>query len=295
MKIRIGVSAGAGSADPGQLVELAGSLEDLHFDSLWLPEILTAPVVDPLIGLAWVAPQVDRLKLGTTMILPGRNPLGLAKETASLDALCGGRFLLTVVPGLPRNPERDAIGVPPDRRGQAMEDVMPVLRRLWGGEAVTHDGDGWRLDEVTLAPRPVQEPFEVWVGGRARASLQRCGRLFDGWLPSLCTPEEAAAGREVIEAAASGAGRAISDEHYGVSLVYADQPLSVESARPLSSLSRGRSVAELVPIGMKALRDLLERFISVGFSKFVVRPLTTPATWRPELVRLAEAVGDLQT
>jgi alkanesulfonate monooxygenase SsuD/methylene tetrahydromethanopterin reductase-like flavin-dependent oxidoreductase (luciferase family) len=133
----------------------------------------------------------------------------------------------------------------------------------------------------------------VWLGGTAPAALERCGRLSDGWLPSLCTPEEAAAGRVVIEEAAARAGRSISGEHFGVSIGYARAPIAPETARAIAA--RRPRALELMPIGLPAVRELIERFIAVGFSKFVLRPVVAPAAWGPELEALAAAVGNLQT
>src|SRR5918992_587166 len=114
MKIRIGV--GAASMKPDALSEIVTGLDDLGFDSLWLSEVLTGPVLDPVVGLAWAAASNPRLKVGTTMLLPGRNVLRLAKQLASLDVLCKGRLLVTLVPGLTYAPEREAIGVEPKQR-----------------------------------------------------------------------------------------------------------------------------------------------------------------------------------
>ena len=293
MKIRIGVGTGGAISSPDVLAELVKGLDELGFDSLWLSEVLTGPVLDPVVGLSWAAANNPRLKLGTTMLLPGRNVVRLAKQLASLDVLCRGRLLVTLVPGLTYAPEREAIGVEPKRRGAFIDEALPLLRRLWAGETVSHDGAAGSLRDVKLSPLPVQQPLEVWLGGTARAALERCGRLSDGWLPSLCTPEEAAAGRVVIEAAADRAGRSISEEHFGMSIGYASQPIDPTTARQMTA-RRPRSV-ELTPVGWPALRERLERFIAVGFSKFVVRPLVAPASWRAELEALAAAVGDLQT
>ena len=167
------------------------------------------------------------------------------------------------------------------------------MRRLWAGETVSHDGAAGNLREVKLSPLPVQQPLEVWLGGTIPAALERCGRLSDGWLPSLCTPEEAAAGRVVIEEAAAKAGRSISGEHFGMSIGYAREPIDPATARVMVA-RRPRSL-ELTPVGLPALRQLIERFIGVGFSKFVVRPVVPPASWRAELEALAGAVGHLQT
>src|SRR2546426_955009 len=213
MKIRIGVGAGNTSSTPDALAELVRGLDDLGFDSLWLSEVLTAPVLDPVVGLAWAAANNPRLKLGTTMLLPGRHVLRLAKQLASLDVLSRGRLLVTLVPGLTYAPERDAIGVDPKRRGAVIDEALPLLRRLWAGETVSHGSAGAPIDPATA---------RVMAARRPRA-------------------------------------------------------------------------LELTPVGLPALRELIEHFIAVGFSKFVVRPVVAPASWRAELEALAAAVGDLQT
>ena len=245
MKIRIGVGAGGASSTPDTLAELVTGLDDLGFDSVWLSEVLTAPALDPTVGLAWAAASNPRLKLGTTMLLPGRNVLRLAKQLASLDVMSNGRLLVTLVPGLTYAPERDAIGVDPKRRGAVIDDALPLLRRLWAGETVSHDGPAGIFRDVKLSPLPVQEPLEVWLGGTAPPALERCGRLSDGWLPSLCTPEEAVLGRVVIEEAAARAGRSISSEHFGMSIGYTSAPIDPATARVMAA-RRPRSV-ELTP------------------------------------------------
>src|SRR5579859_1362069 len=85
MKVRIGVGVSGSALPAGGLGVLVDELDALGFDSLWLSEVLTTPVMDPLVGLAWAAARSPTLKLGTTMLLPGRNPLRLAKALASLD------------------------------------------------------------------------------------------------------------------------------------------------------------------------------------------------------------------
>jgi len=295
VKVRIGVGMGPLDGDPAVLGRLVDDLDELGFDSLWLPEVLTAPTLDPLAALAWAAAHNPRLKLGTTMLLPGRNVVRLAKQLATLDRLSAGRLLVTFVPGLAQDPERGAVGVAGPEKGPRMDEALPLLRRLWAGETVDHDGPVGSFDQVTLAPLPVQEPLEFWLGGMVPAALERCGRYADGWLPSACTPAEAAAGKVVIDEAASAAGRAISPEHFGVSLAYAPGPLEPAMLAALGRSRRGVDPATVVPAGYDALRAALEAFLAVGFSKFVVRPLARPDSWRAELEALAGAVGGLQT
>jgi probable F420-dependent oxidoreductase len=297
MKVRIGISAGGETLAPSAMADLGQAIGDCGFDSLWLPEVLSRPGPDPLVGLAWVSGTCPTLKIGTTMLLPGRNLVWLAKAVATLDALSGGRFLLTFVPGLSIGGERRAVGIAPAERGGLMDEALPVLRRLWTGEVVSHDGPSGSFNDVSVSPCPVQDPFDVWLGGNAPAALDRCGRLGDGWIPALCTPQDAADGKAVIDEVAADHGRSISPEHFGVSIAYAPPgtDFTLEPVSLLSKRARGRPLDQIIPSGLEALRALIEQYLEVGFSKFIVRPLSPPAEWRAELEELSSAVGDLQT
>jgi probable F420-dependent oxidoreductase len=296
MKVRIGVGMGAAPfSPPSGFAGMVDDLDRLGFDSIWLPEVLTAPTLDPLAGLAFAAARNSHLKLGTTMLLPGRNVVRLAKQLSTLDGLSSGRLLVTFVPGLPRRHETGAVGVAGPDKAHLMEEMIPLLRRLWAGERVSHAGDAGHFNDVVLAPLPVQQPLEVWTGGMVPAALVRCGRLADGWLPSACTPDEVARAREVVDDAAMKAGRAISPEHFGVSIAYAARTLDASMARALATVRRGVDPSEVVPVGIGGLRAMIEAFLEVGFSKFVVRPLEAPSSWGAELEALAGGLLDLQT
>jgi probable F420-dependent oxidoreductase len=297
VKVRIGISGGGESLDAGAMAALGKGIVETGFDSLWLPEVLTRPGPDPLVGLAWVSGACPGLKIGTTMLLPGRNLVWLAKAVGTLDQLSGGRFLLTFVPGLGIGPEKSAVGIPAAARAEQMEDGLSVLRRLWAGDVVSHDGPAGNCEGVTVSPRPVQDPFDVWLGGNLPAALERCGRLADGWLPAFCTPGDAAEGKAVIDRVAAEHGRSISPEHFGVSLAYAPEGTDLDAlaSSPLARRARGRPLEDILPVGLGGLRAMMERFLEVGFSKFVVRPTGPPVEWQAELEALADAVGSLQT
>ncbi|MDQ6673379.1 MAG: LLM class flavin-dependent oxidoreductase [Chloroflexota bacterium] len=296
MKIRIGVGLGAGGAsDSATFAGAVQSMERLGFDSLWLSEVLTGGVVDPLAGLAFAGGFTKKLKLGTTLTVTGRNPIRLAKELATLDRFSNGRLLLVFVPGLTDRLEDQALGVPVAERGAWIEEVLPLVRRLWSEDEVWHTGPRFRYEGLSLLPRPLQQPLEVWLGGAARSALRRAGRLSDGWLPSLCTPEEAAAGRAAIETAAAEVGRRVDPEHFGISLGYARGEIPDAQAARVAKRRPGLDPAAVIPVGMPGVRRMLERYIDVGFSKFVVRPGQTPESWPAELEQLAEGVLPLQT
>src|SRR5688572_15914867 len=210
MKVRVGFGLGVqGLRKDGTLPELVDALEANRFDSLWLSERLTGDAPDPVVGLAFAAGRTKKLKLGTSVqVLPGRNPALLAKEWASLDVLSKGRVLPAFGLGVAHPVEQQAFGVAREQRAAIFDEALPLVRRFWTEDAVTHHGEHFSFDGITVLPKPVQQPPDVWLGGRAKSELRRVGRLGDGWLPSFSTPAECAAGRVVVEEAADAAGRA---------------------------------------------------------------------------------------
>ena len=303
MKVRIGVGTGSGPMSGDVLATLVEDLEARRFDSLWWADVLTVPGDDPLAAMAFAAGRVAHLKIGTTMVLPGRRPVRLAKQLATLDQLSGGRLLVTFVLGLRLPAELEALGVAAGDRGRAVEETLPLLRRLWAEDDVHHEGACWSLRGVTVEPKPRQRPLEAWLGGTAPAAQRRAGALADGWLPALCTPAEAEAGRRVVEEAAAAAGRRVDPEHFGVSIGYtlgeppADllRRVMVRRAGAGSPDATDAEVQDLVPNGIDQLRSLIGRFTDAGFSKFVVRPVVPPRSWARELDILAQGLLDLQT
>src|SRR5207237_1468627 len=141
MKIRIGVGLSAATAgDADAFGSALQTMAQCGFDSLWLSEVLSTPVLDPLAGLAFAAAVTGKLKLGTTMLVPGRNPVRLAKSLATIDQISRGRLLLVFVPGLADGPESQAIGVPVKERGAIIDEVLPLVRRFWSEDNVQHAG-----------------------------------------------------------------------------------------------------------------------------------------------------------
>jgi len=123
--------------------------------------------------------------------------------------------------------------------------------------------------------------------------LRRVGRLGDGWLPSFCTPDTVAESRVVVEKAAADAGRAVDPEHFGAMVFYTRTEVPTEYARALAR-RRGVDPSEVITVGFDALRERLEAFVAVGFSKLVPVPLHPVESWDEELDALADAVLDLQ-
>lgn len=301
MKVRVGFGLGTAtsSVSEGGFAELVAELEATGWDSLWLSEQLNGPAPDPLSALAFAAGRTERLKLGTAVtVVPGRNPVVLAKQMATIDRLSGGRFLPAVGLGTVRPVEQSAFGVAREDRAAWFDEALGLMRRLWSGEVVTHRGERFHLDDVSVGPEPVQEPLEVWLGGRAPSELRRVGRLGDGWLPSFCTADDVARGWEVLTTEASAHGRVIDPQHLGALVAYSPGRLEGRLQAALERRLGGRPVELVVPAGLGALRDRLQEFMAVGASKFVVVPLSEPSgpgAWRRDLAEAGDALLDLQS
>jgi probable F420-dependent oxidoreductase len=296
MKVRLGYGLGTQAFATERFGALVDGLERLGFDSLWLAERATGGVPDPIVALAVAAGRTRRLKLGTgVLVLPGRNPVLLAKALASLDRLSDGRLLLAMGLGIAEPLEQQAFGVQREQRAAWFDEALPLIRRLWTEDAVDHAGPRFTLSRVCLGLKPQQQPLEVWLGGRAPSELRRVGRLGDGWLASFCTPDEAASGKGLVEEAAAQAQREIDPEHFGVVVRYARGAIPASIARQVAARRPGLRPEAIVPSGLDALCARVEQFVRVGFSKFVLMPAEEPADWEAELEQVAEAVLPLVT
>lgn len=296
MKIRIGYGLGTSSTttDPVRFGELVDGLENLGYDSLWLSERINGPALDPVVGMTFAIARTTRLKVGASvMVLPGRNPVLLAKTMASLDQLSNGRLLPAFGLGVANAAEHQAFGVERKERAAWFNEAMPLLRRLWSEDSVTHHGDRFHIDNAQVNPKPVQEPLEVWMGGAAPLELRRVGRYSDGWLPSFCTVEDVAEGIKTVNAHAAEAGREIEDEHFGVLLPYSDGPISERFVEAVTRRNPNRDVADVIATKENIVERLVE-FTDVGASKFVIVPAVEPADWPAELAEMADKVLPLE-
>lgn len=298
MKVRVGYGLGTRTStnDAERFADLVDSLEALRFDSLWLSEKVTDSCPDPLVAMAFAAGRTRRLKFGTSvMVLPGRNPMLLAEELATLDRLSGGRLLPAFGLGQVDPGEQQAFGVERSERAARFDEVLPLLRRFWTEDSVDHDGTYFHYEGARVRPRPVQQPIEVWLGGIAPSELRRTGRLGDGWLPSFCTPEDVARGRAEIERVAAEHGRAIDAEHFGALVPYGLDGIPDVVAALIAKRRPDLDVADVVAADLRSLRAHLERFVEVGASKFVVVPIGEPERWADHLAEVADAVMPIQT
>lgn len=272
MKIRFGVGLGSDTS-PDQLAGIVDQLESSGVDSLWFSELVYSPTVDPVVGMAYALSRTTRLKVGTSVaVLPGRHPVLVAKQLASLAALGPKRVLpvfglRSAIPA-----EREVFVVPDGQRAAVFDESLRVLRAALVDDAANYHGKFFTVSNAAVAPRPSPQ-LDIWLGGSSPAAYRRIGALADGWLGSFLTPAEARQGREAIEHAAAQAGRRIEADHFGISLAVADGELPAELAAAVRRRRPDRDPEELVAAGWDRLHRQLDGYLDAGLTKFVIRPV----------------------
>ena len=205
----------SGRSDASSIYELADRAEALGFHSVWVGDSLTArPRVEALTTLAAVGARTGRVRLGTAVFLAAlRHPILLAHQLASLDWLTGGRVDLGIGYGRPKDPAQQhefaMLGLSATERIKMSEELVQIMRRLWRENEVSHGGTFTRFERVTLEPKPVQlGGVPIWLASNnVEPGLRRVGRLGDGWLNNITTPETYKECWDKIRAYAADAGR----------------------------------------------------------------------------------------
>ena len=295
MKVRIGIALG-GYADAGGFTAAVDRLEEMGVDSLWVQEMVFGPQVEPFIGMAHALSRTRHLKVGTGVaVLPGRHPVLVAKQLASLAALAPGRVL--PVFGLkPARADELAMFPVPGPRGAVFDESLELVRLLLREENMSFTGQYFTVDGASVGPPPVK-PLDIWTGGSAPGAFRRAGRLADGWLGSFLTPPESRAAREAIQAAAAEAGREVETDHFGISLAVATDGIPDQLAAAVRQRRPAADPADLIAAGWADARRMLEEYVAAGLSKFVIRPAAVspaPAALDDFLGRFAEELMPLQ-
>lgn len=205
----------SGRADPSLLYRLAERAEELGFDSVWVGDSLTArPRIDALTTLAAVGARTKRVRLGTAIYLAAlRHPLLLAYQLASLDWMTGGRIDFGIGFGKRSEPSQEheftILGLDQASRMSRSEEAVHILRRLWRENDVAYNGAFTRFEHVTIEPKPAQTGgVPVWLASNdVEAGLRRVGRMGDGWMNNIKSPEVYRLCWDKVRAYAADAGR----------------------------------------------------------------------------------------
>jgi len=164
-------------------------------------------IPDPLDLLAYLAGITSNIRLGTgILVAPNHHPVPLAKRCATIDVLSGGRLHLGVGVGWMRE-ELEACGAAFETRGQRLNEIIEVMRKLWAPGAASHAGDFFGFGPVNSYPKPVDHAIPIHIGGHSQAAARRAGRLGDGFHPLGLQGDELTAALDLMKSEASKAGR----------------------------------------------------------------------------------------
>jgi len=280
----------AGAARLGRLAEAAGFDSVIAIDHVVLPAeyatrypysadgrmpaAATEPYPDPLIWLSFLAAATTRLRLLTgVVILPQREPLALAKQVATLDAMSGGRFELGIGVGWLKE-EFEAIGVPFERRGKRSDEYIAAMRALWAPGTASYAGEFVNFPAVHSNPKPAQARLPIIVGGHSEAAARRAGRLGDGFFPSIGAQVDVVPLFDVARRAAEAAKR---DPTTIEMITGCPEALPNSGKDPIAAVEAriARGIGRVV-LPLPAFMPNLEESLA-KFGETVIRPFATPA------------------
>ena len=219
MKFGVTIPNNWGVEDPQQVLAFGPLAEELGYDSIWVMDHLfnngyirerldDKPYYNPLATLSYLAATTKNVLLGTSvLVLPYHNPIDLAKYTATLDQMSGGRVTLGVGVGA-MTEEFSALGISMKRRGSLTNECIAIMKELWTNEDPSYHSRRWNFSDLKFSPKPLQKPhIPIWVGGASPGALQRAATMGDGWHPSGVTAEDYSISRRNIQELAVAAGR----------------------------------------------------------------------------------------
>jgi probable F420-dependent oxidoreductase len=247
MKLSVEFPSVAYREGPAGVVRLARAIEQIGYDHIDIfdhvvmgypvdgrppgPYTPTMPIVEALMGLAYMAAVTSRVTLGTeVLVLPQREPTLVAKQVSTLDTLSGGRVRLGIGVGWQES-EYEAMGADFHTRGARMDEAIALMRAYWGDPQVEYSGKHYRVHAMAMEPKPPQGGrLPIWIGGYSEAAFRRVGRLGDGWLASrVSDAEDARRALESIRRHAEAAGR--DPASIGLQSMVAPPPRDAEGKR----------------------------------------------------------------
>lgn len=249
-------------------------------DSIWQSDriIDAAPNLEAMSVMAALAGGSRKLKFGMNVASLGlRNPVLMAKQCATIDVLSEGRLLPAFGVGSALSKDFTATGTPTKGRGRRTDEGLQVMARLWTEDNVDFDGEYYQLQQATIAPKPVQNPLPLWVGGSAKQAIERTARWATGWQAGIENAAEVAPVIAAIKNRAAELDRRIDDDHFGAGFGFrfgrADEPI-VERYNELLARRLGKEPSGFTAVGdVEDMMALVHEFRAAGVHKFILRPI----------------------
>jgi alkanesulfonate monooxygenase SsuD/methylene tetrahydromethanopterin reductase-like flavin-dependent oxidoreductase (luciferase family) len=232
--------------------------------------------------MAALAGGTKRIKFGMNVASLGlRDPVLTAKMCATIDVLSDGRLLPAFGVGSALSRDYIATQTPTKGRGKRSAEGLEIISRLWRETEVTFEGEYYQLDAATIAPRPVQSPLPLWVGGSAPQAIDRTARWGTGWQAGIESPEQIAPVIAAIKAALPKYGRTIDDDHFGAGFAFRfgdpNEPIIKRYEETLKTRLK-REPKDLFAVGgSEDIIALAAKFHEAGAHKFILRPIASDA------------------
>lgn len=251
-------------------------------DSIWQSDriIEKTPNLETMSVMAALAGGSKRLKFGMNVAsMALRDPVIMAKACATIDVLSNGRLLPAFGVGSALSRDFTATGRDTKGRGKRSEEGLQIMSRLWTEDRVNFEGEYYRLEDATIAPKPVQNPMPLWVGGSAAAAIERTAKWGTGWQAGIETAEQIAPVITAIKQRAGELGRKIDDDHFGAGFGFrfgsADDPV-VQRHNAVLEKRLGRQPKGYSAVGgVDEMMALVEDFYRAGAHKFILRPIAS--------------------
>jgi probable F420-dependent oxidoreductase len=262
---------------PENVVNFAKKCEAMGLHTMWTIDRIAYDNLEPLTILAAAAGSTQKIRIGTSVLLPGlRHPALLAKTIATLDFISNGRLTVGVGFGSREN-DFTAVEVPYEGRGSRAVECVQLMKRLWAEENVTHKGRFFNVKNLTIGPRPIQKPIPIFTGGSAEVSLKRAGSWANGFICGSSAIPEFPTTWEKIAQYARAAGRNPNEiEKAGLTFmaINDDTAKAVETVNSYVMRYYGRlrgDVASTSLVGSPAaVAERIEAFLSRGLDTLII-------------------------
>ncbi len=221
------------------------------------------PLLEPIATMGVLIGATKRVKIGTAvLVMPHRNPVLLARMLVTLDVLSAGRTMLGAGVGWLVE-EFAALDVRPfEARGRVTDECIEIVKRICQGGEVSFHGEHYQLDTLVSSPGSVQHPHPpILIGGTSNAALRRVAKLGDGWLSTSVGPDRVGERLQVLRGLCEAQGRRFED----LSLCHKFF-INIGEAEHHGDGSRVPGTGTTADI-----RDDIQRFVDVGYDRFIVR------------------------
>jgi probable F420-dependent oxidoreductase len=299
--LAIGASA-RGIPSGSEMAALARHVEDVGFDSLEVGDHVQwyAPIHEATVLMATFAAATRRVRIASdVIILPLRDPVWMAKTIASLDVLSGGRVVFGVGVGGDNPAEYAAMRIPMSERGSRADESLEIIRGLFEHERFSYTGRHFIIEDVAIAPRPLQARLPVWVGGTSERPLRRAARFADGWISAFASERKFRRLAGQLRDLLADCGRSADGFTFGTFLfVHLDddaaraRKAAIHHVDEVYHLDGEAMVTRFSVAGpVDACVERVHRYLEAGADHIVLYPLCDPADWAHQVAQLGEVIA----